>query len=130
MPNIYLYADVSPQWRQMELYAASFDLKDGDTCVHKLFPALALDKECRDATGKCVALLWQIFLIAGPSYFLVKLFCSRVRSVTTDQGVERLLADFPGFLPDFFLMVDPQYRVKDANPPWANLFPRALAMPG
>lgn len=130
LPNLYLFADASPQWRQLELYAASFDLKDGDTIIHKLFPALALDKWSRDAFGKCVALLWQIFLVAGPSYFLVKLWCSRVRSVTTDQGVERMLADYPGFLGDFFWLVDPKYKIKDANPPLANLFPRALAMPG
>lgn len=127
--NLYLFADASPQWRGLEMYASSFDLVDGDNIVHKLFPLVALDKSFQDATGKCLALLWQVFLIVGPSYAMVSLFLRRVRSLTTDQGVERLLADFPLVLPAFFRLVDPAFQAQRVTAD-ALLFPRALAVPG
>lgn len=129
LPNIYIFADASPQWRGLELYASSFDMLIGATIAHRLFPMLSLDKDLLDAAGKCLALVWQIFLLAGPSYFFVRLFCSRVRSITTDQGTERKLADFAQVLPGFYQMIDAAYRVRDESP-MEHLFPRALAMPG
>lgn len=127
--NLYIFADASPQWRGLEMYASSFDMVDGDIFVHKLFPLVALDKTFQDAMGKCLALLWQVFLMVGPSYAMVNSFLRRVRSLTTDQGVERLLADFPLVLPAFFRLIDPAFKVaKDTGD--ALLFPRALAVPG
>lgn len=128
--NIYLYADASPQWRGLELYASSFDLFDGSRFQHKLFPMVSLDKEFGDAAGKCLALLWQVFLMVGPSYEVLRFFCRRVRSITTDQGVERFLADFPAALPDFFRLVDPKFKAPQEDGDVDFLFPRALAVPG
>lgn len=129
LPNLYLFADASPQWRGLELYASSFDMVDGGAIVHRLLPAISLDKGFLDAAGKVLALLWQIFLLTGPTFFLVRLFCSRVRSITTDQGVERLLADYPQVLPEFFQIVDPACTPGDLEL-GRHLFPRALVMPG
>lgn len=60
---------------------------------------------------------------------MVSLFLRRVRSLTTDQGVERLLADFPLVLPAFFRLIDPAFQAQRVTAD-ALLFPRALAVPG
>lgn len=128
--NIYMYADASPQWRGLELYASSFEVFDGSRLQRRLFPMVSLDKAFSDAAGKCLALLWQAYLMVGPSFQMMRLFCSRVRSITTDQGVERLLANFPDVLRQFFGLVDPQYLPPKEEDPVAWLFPRAVAVPG
>lgn len=128
--SIYMFADASPQWRGLELYAGSFDLFDGKVIQRRLFPMISLDRSFQDAAGKSLALLWQIYLMTGPSFNMVRLFCSRVRSITTDQGVERFLADFPCVLKDFYELVDMKYEVPGKADEAEWLFPRALAVPG
>lgn len=128
--SIYLYADASPQWRGLELYASSFEVFDGKVYQRRLLPMISLDRSFQDAAGKCLALLWQVFLVVGPSFEMVRLFCSRVRSITTDQGVERLLVDYPAFLGKFFALVDPAYKPPDDMDDSTWLFPQAVAIPG
>ena len=55
-----------------------------------------------DAMSKSIALLWQIYLMVGPGYQQVRGFCNRVRSFTTDMGVERLMARMPDCLVEFY----------------------------
>lgn len=38
-----------------------------------MFPMVPLDEDFADAAGKCLALLLQILLVAGPSYFMVRI---------------------------------------------------------
>lgn len=64
--NLYLFADASPQWRGLEMYASSFDLVDGDNIVHKLFPFVALDKSFQGATGNCGPILRYGQLVPSP----------------------------------------------------------------
>lgn len=52
LPHIYMFADASPQWRGLELYASSFDMVLGESLSHRLFPLVSLDKEYLDAPGK------------------------------------------------------------------------------
>jgi hypothetical protein len=86
--NIYLFADASPQWRGLEMFAASMDIQDGQTILRRLLPVLSLDRVQLDALGKVMALLWQVFLVCGPSYKVLKTFLRRVRAVATDKGTE------------------------------------------
>jgi hypothetical protein len=65
--NIYLFADASPQWRGLEMWAASMDIQDGQSIVRRLLPVLSLDRCQVDAVGKMTALLWQVFWCAGRS---------------------------------------------------------------
>ena len=127
---VYLFTDASPQWRGLELFASSFDMMCEGRLLRKMLPMVSLRKEFMDSVGKCMAMLWQIFLMTGPTYGMVKAFCSRVRSITTDQGVERMLANFPCVLPDFFQgLVDGKYQPPQ-EPRLAMLFPKAVSMPG
>lgn len=131
MPNLLLFADASPQRRGLELKASSFDMFYGTTFMHRLFPLVSLDKAFLDASGICLALLWHIFLLSAPPppFILFRLFCSRVRSLTTEQGTERLLADCPHALPASDGTIDPQDKVQDGTTSgWR--FPRTIAMPG
>ena len=64
--NVYVFADASPQWQGLELFAGSFDLFDGTNLVRKLLPMISWNKSFMDAIGKTMALLWQLFLIVGP----------------------------------------------------------------
>lgn len=65
--NIYLFADASPQWRGLEMWAASMDIQDGQSIVRRLLPVLSLDRCQVDAVGKMTALLWPVFLCADRS---------------------------------------------------------------
>jgi hypothetical protein len=125
---IYVWTDSSPQWKGTELYAASFDVCLPGFFQRRSFPYIS-PKVGHDTVAKGVALLWQIFLMAGPHFSQVRRFCQRVRCLVTDLGTERLLADHIDFLPDF-------YRYIGSTAP-ANkltyetfLFPRAMVMAG
>jgi hypothetical protein len=85
--DLYIYCDASPQ-KGSEYFAATVDLYDrrAGTCGRWLLPCLVLDPTLMDAMGKTFALLWQVFLTAGPQFHLVRTFCNKVRSLTTDMG--------------------------------------------
>ena len=55
-----------------------------------------------DTLSKGVALLWALFLVAGPTEADVRLACDHVRSLTTDFGVEMHILEVPDILPAFF----------------------------
>lgn len=59
--SVYLFCDSSPQWRGVELYAATMDIVIGGVLFRRLAPLVALDKTQLDLSGKVAALLWQAF---------------------------------------------------------------------
>ena len=66
----------------------------------------------------------------GPCMAAMKWFCSRVRSITTDMGVERGIASSPNCLPELFFWMKPTCpQASDQSCP-LELFPRCLQMPG
>ena len=73
--DLYIYCDASPQ-KGSEYFAATVDLYDrrAGTCGRWLLPCLVLDPTLMDAMGKTFALLWQVFLTAGPQFHLVRTF--------------------------------------------------------
>jgi hypothetical protein len=102
--EIFIYTDGSPQWRGVELFATSFDIVTyypGWSCVRRLFPVIQIGHGLLSVLGKAFAVLWQIMLLVGPNYRLLRRFCSRVRSLTTDFGVERMVSNGPDILPAF-----------------------------
>ena len=82
----------------------------------------------QDLNGKLFGLLWQIFLLVGPCFDRLRLFCDRVRGICTDMGTERLIANSRDVLPKFCRLIGivvpihAQLREK--------LFPRSLAIGG
>lgn len=130
--SVHLFTDASPQWRGLEMYASSLEIYDGDRIVRKLLPMVILDKSFMDASGETLAILWQLYLVVGGNVQWFLLFLSRVRSITTDKGVERKIADIPGVAEEFFKLIDPSGKFPtESSGGWAeHMFPRALAMPG
>ena len=68
--DVYSYTGASPQWRGTELQASSMDIVRRRTGArsHHLVPCTRLSFDLRDAVGKCVGLLHQLFLCVGPDY--------------------------------------------------------------
>jgi hypothetical protein len=76
---LHLYIDGSPQKRGLELYASTFDLcmfeDDGSVSIsRRLFPLICIGVGSLGTYGKTFALLWMIFLVAGPSYHRMRRF--------------------------------------------------------
>jgi hypothetical protein len=83
-----------------------------------------------DTFGKTLTIVWQIFLVCGPLLPLVRWFCSRVRSITTDMGVERNIANHVDLLTEMYFGLDPKCAQASVTNSQMWQFPRALKMPG
>ena len=82
-----------------------------------------------DAIGKSIALVWQLMLTIGIDYWALREALACVRTLTSDFGVERLLADIPDFLPDMFEFCGALPR--NARDDYRRfLFPRCLSIAG
>ena len=101
---IMIFIDASPQWRGVELFAGSFDMISHGIfryCARRLFPQIQIGPLLYTVLGKCFALLWQVWLVAGPDIGRMRAFTDRVRSFCTDLGAERSVFKVPDLLPDF-----------------------------
>lgn len=127
--SVYVFCDSSPQWRGVELFACTVDIVVGDELFRRLSPLVSLNKSQLDLSGKMAALLWQAFLLTGPAWKSLNQFCQKVRSVTTDMGTERLLADCPSCLAEFFAVASPGEKVPEHNSA-SHLFGNAMHEPG
>ena len=106
--NYYLYADGSPHWRGVELFAAVCDMfvgkgADGQFYKRLTLPLISIARCMYSAHGKCFALLWQICLIAAQTFQTMLNFCNRVRGITTDRGAERFIPSMPDILAIIFV---------------------------
>ena len=124
--NLYLYCDASPQWRGTEMFAATVDESDGTSITRCMLPLVSLARNQLDAIGKMVALLWQLWLIYGPSWDRMRAALSRVRGIVSDAGVERLIVDSQDTLDLFFmymhpLLVPPDQRLSYPTLPYPTL---------
>ena len=89
----HLWVDGSPQFRGREMFAMTVDIViPGEMYVRRLLPCVSLRSSQMDALSKTVTLLWAIFLMFAPTDISLRAFCSRVRSMCSDQGAERKIA--------------------------------------
>lgn len=129
--SVHIFCDSSPQWRGVELFATTVDFVVDGVLHRRLAPLVSLNSAQLDRHGKLAALLWQAFLMVGPSFASMQDFCASVRSVTTDMGVERLLSDNGSCLGAFFATFDPEgMGLADSSGSGQWLFDRCLHMPG
>jgi hypothetical protein len=131
-----LFVDGSPQERSTEFFASSYDqisyYDSGGTQRYRYrrrqFPPLRIGSHLLNMKGKLYCLIFQIWLLVGPDVADVRKFCSRVSSITTDQGTESKLFSGPDILRSF--------AVHHSLPlPWgwkdqARCFPHCVAAPG
>lgn len=126
--SVHIFCDASPQWRGIELFATSVDFIVGGQLCRRLAPLVSLNKAQMGHHGKLAALLWQLYLMTGPTFASMQELCAAVRSVTTDLGTERLLSDSGSCLPEFFETLGSAKPVIDSPSGW--LFSRCLHVPG
>ena len=93
--SINIYSDASPVVG-IELQGMIIDVNLHDGSMERItLPGSTLAFGFTDTLSKGVALLWAIWLVAGPSADDVRWFCSLVSSLTTDGGVELHLLEVP-----------------------------------
>ena len=83
-----------------------------------------MGKDALDATGKCIALLWQLALVDGVDVLPHAVL--RIVSILTDNGVERLVAGIPWFMKEPLEFV--HAKVPRALIETTHMFPRALRL--
>ena len=132
--GLYLYTDASPQLRGTELCCSSIDTVciDNDFHSRKLLPVVSLQRCMFSSRGKVFALLWQLFLFAGPTFAAMRGVCRRIRGVVTDLGAERKVADYRDVLPEFMALIGHPASPSDTLnlQTTTHLFPLAVALPG
>jgi hypothetical protein len=128
---IQLYVDSSPQWRGAELFATSFDLIVRSVlhfCERRLMPQISIGPVMYSAVGKAYAMLWQVFLVAGPDYNHIRQFLDHVTVVLSDFGTERLIIALPDFLPEWCEFVGLTVPARFERR--ARLLPNSILSPG
>ena len=130
--DVYIFTDGSPQWRGAELFATTMDIVirqrgQEPVVLRRLLPVVQLGLNVRTAVGKAMGLLWQLFLLLGPDEVRFRSFLRRVRSLTTDFGVEHYIPAMRDILPEFWRWAAGREL---ALPMWEKLFPFALLAPG
>ena len=99
----HLWVDGSSQFRGREMFAMTVDIViPGEMYERRLLPCVSLRNSQMDALSKTVTLLWAIFLMFAPTDISLRAFCSRVRSICSDQGAERKIAQQMDIVDDFF----------------------------
>ena len=67
-----------------------------------VLPGVALWYGSLGVVDKAAALLWALYLVAGPDPNILRWVCWNVRSITTDMGTERLIAQMRDLVPGMF----------------------------
>ena len=124
--DFQIFADSSPQRRGLELFSASFDMFYDGSFQRRYFPFVNASLGF-SANAKLCTLLWQIFLLVGPSFLALRAFCNQVRSIVTDMGAERLFTQASDILPQFCSMIGVAITGSFTQ---SRLFPRALQIGG
>ena len=74
--------------------------------VRLVLPGSTLAYGQTDSISKSMALIYAIWLVAGPSYAAMAYFVSKVRGVTSDYGIELLTVEIPNCLKAFLSWMD------------------------
>ena len=98
----------------------------------RVFPGASLPVGFHRFIDKVMSLIWVIFLVAGPREETMRYFLSKVRSVTTDMGLEVNIAAAPDLLPPFlrWMAGEPLTDLYNTVDRLSRLFPRAIRIGG
>jgi hypothetical protein len=103
--GIAVYSDASPVVGA-ELQGMIADVMYKDNSVERTtLPGSTLAYGHTDAVAKTMALVWAIFLVAGPTLKVMRYFFDHITSLTTDFGVEMHLLELPDVLVAFLKWV-------------------------
>ena len=101
-----ILADASPI-TGLEIMGMVLELifKNG-TISRRFLPGCAFFFQCTTAFDKTMALVWALWLVAGPDIDALRYLFSKVTGIVTDQGVESRINDAPDVLPAFFAWIN------------------------
>ena len=94
----------------------------------RLLPAISISMAMFGLLGKAVTLLWQMWLMFGPSYSQMRAALLRVKALVVDFGTESGLPELRDILPAFFKFIKAPLPANYAIQQF--LFPRAVLQPG
>ena len=130
--SMHLYSDGSPVTGD-ELQGMILDVifRDG-SLEQMIFPGSTLAFGHTDTVSKGVALVWALWLVSGPTVDDLLWACSKVRSLTTDFGVEMHLLELPDIAAAFVTWVGgvPLADVRPLVRSDRRMFGRALRIAG
>ena len=130
--SIHIYSDASPVVG-FELQGMVLDvvLRDG-SMTRFILPGSTLAYGHQDTFAKGVALVWAMWLIAGPTEADLEYVCSKVRSLTTDFGVEVHLLEMPDITRALIAWIGGKslHQVAPMVQHESRMFSRALRMAG
>ena len=125
--HVFLFADASPQRIGWVMFASTMWIFDDSSKVFdRLLPLVLLKRSQLKAIDKIIALLWQLWLVAGPRPKNLCRLLQGVRGIVTDMGTEFAIADAPGIQGSFFNRLGLKSPVRNTE----FLFPNALAIRG
>ena len=130
--SIHVYSDASPVVGT-ELQGMIIDIVFKSGSMERLIlPGSTLAYGHCSATDKGVALLWALWLVAGPQEQDLVYACGHIRSLTTDFGVEHHLLEIPDITRAFIAWVggEPVHKLRHLVQRDTRLFWRALRVAG
>ena len=130
--SIHIQSDASPV-TGTELQGMLLDICFlGGAILRRYLPPMSLAYGFCSAIDKTVALLWSLWLVAGPREEDLRWVCDRIKSVTTDLGTEILTAQTPAILHCFhcWLQGRPLDSMARSVRSTTRLFPRCLRIAG
>ena len=130
--SIHIYSDASPVVGH-ELQGMILDIcfNNGDV-IRMILPGSTLAYGHADTMSKGVALLHALWLVAGATESDLAYVCSKVRSLTTDFGVEMHLLEMPDLIAAYiaFLGGAPLHRLRSLVNNKSRLFGKAMRIAG
>ena len=130
---INIFSDASPvTGKELQGMLIDVTFSDGKEPMRLVLPGSTLAYGHTSTMDKGAALLWAIWLIAGPSLEDLTFFCDHVRSLTTDFGVEMHLLELPDIKEALLAWAAgcPLPRVRMLVKPDQRLFRKALRIAG
>jgi hypothetical protein len=106
--------------------------------MHSFFPFLIIPRQSFTCTerphtklaDKCMALMWQIWLLAGPGKEAIREWLSTIRVIVSDWGTESGIHEAPDVVDAFFHYLETGKIAYDMIKPNTYLFPFAVWCPG
>ena len=130
--SIHIFSDASPVVGvEMQGNILEIVFKDGSV-LQLVLPGSTLAYGHTGTWDKGVVLVWGLWLVAGPEEGALAYVCSKVRSLTTDFGVEVHLLEMPDIVKAFMASISgrPHHLLQPLIDTQSRLFPHALRIAG
>ena len=103
-----------------------------NTLLEMVMPGVHLAFGQYGLSSKVYAFLWSFFLMCGPRFEVMEFFLGKIRSITTDMGIELGMLNARNVLLAFLRRLNgtPWDQLSSLVDPLSRLFRRAMRVPG